>query len=159
MFDVGDKIVYPMHGAGIIKAIEEKELFGEIGKYYSVNIVSEGMDILIPIEKEEEIGIRTIGGEAEIQEMFEALTQPMEEMVSNWSKRYQSNLEKLKTGNLTIVAGVVRNLTLMDRRKGLSSGEKRMLFSAKNFLISEIMMIQHREKAEADEMIESHIQG
>lgn len=157
MFKIGDRIVYPMHGAGVIVSIEERELFGEIGQYYLVNIVTEEMEILVPVNKETEIGIRPVGGETEIIDMLKVLAGPMDAFCTNWSKRYQANLEKLKTGNLNTVAGVVRDLTLMDRRKGLSSGEKRMLFSARNFLISEIMMVRGGTKIEADYLIETQI--
>lgn len=159
MYKIGDRIVYPMHGAGVIVSIEDKELFGEIAQYYSVNIVSEEMEILVPVDKEETCRIRPVGEQKDIDAMLATLTEPYDEDCANWNKRYQQNLEKLKTGNLNTVAGVVRNLTLMDRSKGLSSGEKRMLFSARNFLISEMMMVTGMTKAEADHLIESSIVG
>ncbi|SDY10380.1 CarD family transcriptional regulator [Eubacterium barkeri] len=157
MYDIGDKIVYPMHGAGVVKAIEEKELFDECQWYYLMEIVSEGMEILIPVDKADEIGVRPIVSLERINIMLSALEGPMDEMLSNWTKRYQNNLELLKKGDLIDVAHVVRNLTLMDRKKGLSSGEKKMLVTAKNFLVSEMVVVCGKTKKEADSVIEDRI--
>lgn len=157
MYEIGDKIVYPMHGAGVVKDIEEKELFDEKQLYYLMEIVSEGMEILIPVNKADEIGVRTIVSPAQIDTMVEALKGPMDEMIANWTKRYQNNMELLKTGDLVDVAHVVRNLTLLDRKKGLSTGEKKMLTSAKNFLISEMVLVVGKTKQEADHLIEDTI--
>ena len=159
MYKIGDKIVYPMHGAGVIQSIDEKELFDEKQLYYSVEIASEGMEILIPVNKAEEVGVRPIVSLEDIETMLSALEGPMDKMVTNWTKRYQNNLDHLKTGNLVEVAHVVRNLTLMDRKKGLSSGEKRMLVNAKNFLISEMMVVAGKTKKEADNIIENRIKA
>jgi CarD family transcriptional regulator len=159
MYNVGDKIVYPMHGAGVVKAIEEKELFDEKQLYYMMEIVSEGMEILIPVDKADEIGVRQIVSPDRIKEMLGALEGPMDAMISNWTKRYQNNLDQLKSGDLVEMAHVVRNLTLLDRKKGLSTGEKRMLTSAKNCLISEMVLVVGKTRKEADQMIENRIQA
>lgn len=159
MFEIGDKIVYPMHGAGIIRSIEEKEIFDKISQYYLVELHYEGMEILIPVDKADSVGLRFIVDDSGIETMLEALEGPMDSPIKNWNKRYQDNLERLKTGDPVVVAQVVRNLTIMDRKKGLSSGEKRMLFSAKSFLISELMMVRGHSKQEADDLIESKING
>ncbi|MDD4508773.1 MAG: CarD family transcriptional regulator [Eubacteriaceae bacterium] len=157
MYKVGDKIVYPMHGAGVVKKIEEKEIFDKKQLYYQVEIASEGMEILIPVDKAEEVGVRNIVTHHEIEEMVQVLKEPMDQMISNWTKRYQENMDQLKTGNILHVAKVVRNLTLMDRKKGLSSGEKKMLTSAKNFLISEMILVDGKSKKEADTIIEDTV--
>lgn len=159
MYNIGDKIVYPMHGAGVVKAIEEKELFDEKQLYYMMEIVSEGMEILIPVDKADEIGVRQIVSPDRIKEMLGALEGPMDAMISNWTKRYQNNLDQLKSGDLVEMAHVVRNLTLLDRKKGLSTGEKRMLTSAKNCLISEMVLVVGKTRKEADQMIENRIQA
>lgn len=159
MYKVGDKIVYPMHGAGIIRSVDELDIFGEKQLYYNLEIVSEGMEILIPVSKAEEVGVRSLGTHADIEKMLETLEEPMDEMTSNWSKRYQDNMDLLKTGDIEEVAKVVKNLILLDRLKGLSSGEKKMLMSAKGFLISEMMMVDGQTKKEADDEIEDTVKG
>ncbi|WKY47580.1 CarD family transcriptional regulator [Eubacteriaceae bacterium ES3] len=148
MYKIGDKIVYPMHGAGIIEAIEEREIFDEINTYYIMQIVSEGLQILIPVDKVDEIGVRTVVEKDAISEMLESMNAPMDEMEKNWNRRYRDHLEHLKTGDIFEVAKVVKNLILLDRKKGLSTGEKKMLNSARNFLVSEMILIEKRDKDE-----------
>ncbi|MGL4607502.1 MAG: CarD family transcriptional regulator [Eubacteriaceae bacterium] len=159
MYKIGDKIVYPMHGAGVIEAIEEREIFEELKPYYIMQIVSEGLQILIPVDKVDEIGVRTIVTEIVIEEMIETLKTPMDEMEKNWNRRYREHMEKMKTGDIFEVAKVVKNLILLDREKGLSTGEKKMLNSARNFIISEMVLIQNKEKEEILEFINITVTG
>ncbi|MGI6108663.1 MAG: CarD family transcriptional regulator [Eubacteriaceae bacterium] len=157
MYQVGDKIVYPMHGAGIVKKIEELEIFDTDQKYYLLDIVSEGMEILIPVDKTDEIGVRGIVKPEEIDEMIQSLSGDMGKMNTNWSKRYQDNMEILKSGDLMEVAGVVKNLILLDRTKGLSTGEKKMMSSARNFLVSEMVLVKDISKEEALKVIDDAV--
>ncbi len=153
MYKIGDKIVYPMHGAGIIEAIEEREIFEETKPYYIMQIVSEGLQILIPVDKVDDIGVRTIVTQSVIDEMLESLNLPMDEMEKNWNRRYREHLERLKTGDIFEVAKVVKNLILLDRLKGLSTGEKKMLNNARNFIVSEMVLIQDKDKEEILDLI------
>ncbi|MBC3803713.1 CarD family transcriptional regulator [Acetobacterium fimetarium] len=157
MYKIGDKIVYPMHGAGVIEAIEEREIFEEIKPYYIMQIVSEGLQILIPVDKVDDIGVRDIVTQPVIDEMLETLKLPMDEMEKNWNRRYREHLERLKTGDIFEVAKVVKNLILLDRQKGLSTGEKKMLNSARNFIVSEMVLIQDRDKDEILELINTSV--
>ncbi|MGV8906584.1 MAG: CarD family transcriptional regulator [Acetobacterium sp.] len=157
MYKIGDKIVYPMHGAGVIEAIEEREIFEERKPYYIMQIVSEGLQILIPVDKVDEIGVRNIVSQEVIDEMIETLRLPMDVMEKNWNRRYREHLEKLKTGDIFEVARVVKNLILLDRLKGLSTGEKKMLNNARNFIISEMVLIQDSDKDDILELINSTV--
>jgi CarD family transcriptional regulator len=157
MYKIGDKIVYPMHGAGIIEAIEEREIFEEIKPYYIMQIVSEGLQILIPVDKVDDIGVRTIVTQPVIDEMIETLKLPMDVMEKNWNRRYREHLERLKTGDIFEVAKVVKNLILLDRLKGLSTGEKKMLNNARNFIVSEMVLIQDKDKEEILDLINSSV--
>lgn len=157
MYQVDDKIVYPMHGAGIVKKIEEMEIFDTKQKYYELYIVSEGMDILIPCDKADDAGVRPIVSNEMVDEMIASLSGDIGKMNSNWSKRYQDNLEILKSGDMMEVAGVVKNLVLLDRQKGLSTGEKKMMTNARNFLISEIVVVKDINKEEALKLINTAI--
>lgn len=159
MYKIGDKIVYPMHGAGIIEAIEEREIFEETKPYYIMQIVSEGLQILIPVDKVDDIGVRTIVNQSVIDEMIESLKLPMDAMEKNWNRRYREHLERLKTGDIFEVAKVVKNLILLDRLKGLSTGEKKMLNNARNFIVSEMVLIQDKDKEEILELINSSVQS
>ncbi len=153
MYKVGDKIVYPMHGAGIIEAIEEREIFDEVSTFYIMQIVSEGLQILIPIDKVDDIGVRSIVSGDVIDEMLESMKTPMDEMEKNWNRRYRNHLEHLKTGDIFEVAKVVKNLILLDRKKGLSTGEKKMLNNARNFIVSEMVLIEKRDKDDLIDLI------
>ncbi|MDO4288943.1 MAG: CarD family transcriptional regulator [Eubacterium sp.] len=157
MYEIGDKIVYPMHGAGIVEAIEEKEIFDVTQLYYLLHIVSENMEILIPVDKSEEVGIREVVSEKTIDEMLELLGEPGDVMNANWNKRYQDNMDILKSGDLFDAAYVVKNLTIRDRERGLSGGEKKLLTTARNFVVSEMVLVRQIDKAEALRVIDACI--
>jgi CarD family transcriptional regulator len=144
MFLVGDKIVYPMHGAGVIEAIEERDILGKVRKYYVLKMPIGDMRVLVPVPlvDDTEAGIRSVVGAEEVQRVFEVLTDEVSVELDNWNRRYRQNLEKLKTGDIYELAEVVRNLTRRDQRKGLSTGEKKMLDNARQLLISELVLAE-----------------
>jgi len=157
MFSVGDKIVYPMHGAGIIEKIEEKKILGVIRKYYILNVPCGDMKIMIPVESSREIGIRAIVSDEELARVMDILHDKSSEMSANWNRRYRENMEKLKTGDVLEVAEVVRNLMRTDREKKLSTGEKKMLTNAKQILSSEIILIKGIDLKEANNIIDKAV--
>ncbi|SCL89926.1 CarD family transcriptional regulator [Sporanaerobacter sp. PP17-6a] len=157
MFNIGDKIVYPMHGAGIIIAIEEKEILGEKRKYYIMKMPIGDMRVMIPVDNIEEIGIREIISDKEIKEVFNVLKGNITKMPQNWNRRYRLNMNKIRSGNVFEIASVVRNLMIRDKQKGLSTGERKMLNSAKQMLISEIVLVVGRNPEEAEELIEEAV--
>ncbi|MDI9493099.1 MAG: CarD family transcriptional regulator [Bacillota bacterium] len=157
MFSVGDKIVYPMHGAGIIEKIEKKKILGQIREYYILRVPCGDMKIMIPVDKTEDIGIRPIIPISRLPEVFALLSAESTEMSSNWNRRYRENLEQLKSGDICKVAEVVRNLVRTDRAKKLSTGEKKMLINAKQILISELILVGKMTYEEADQVIETAI--
>lgn len=140
MFKLGDKVVYPMHGAGVIETLESKEILGEIKSYYVLKMPIGEMKLMIPVDNVNNIGLRNIIGTDKIESVYDILKQGAVLNDSNWNKRYRDNLIKMKTGDIFAVAQVVRDLTYRDREKGLSTGEKKMLVSAKQMLISEISL-------------------
>ena len=157
MFNIGDRIVYPMHGAGIIVAEEEKEILGEKRKYFIMKMPMSDMKVMIPIDSVEEIGIRPVVGDEEIEKVKAILSDEETEMSQNWNRRYRANMDKVKTGDVYEIAGVVRNLVIRDREKGLSTGERKMLSNAKQMLVSEIVLAKEMENEEADNLIEEII--
>jgi len=157
MFVIGDKIVYPMHGAGIIEQIEEKKILGESRKYYILRVPCGDMKIMIPTESSNEIGVRAIISVQEINEVIQVLAAESSEMSNNWNRRYRENMEKLKTGDIYNVAEVVRNLMRTDKDKKLSTGEKKMLSNAKQILISEIILVKDIDHVTAEEIINSSV--
>jgi len=126
VFKLGDRVVYPMHGAGIIEAIEEKEILGARQKYYIMKLPLGDMRVMIPLDNANSIGIREVVNDDEIEHVLEVLRQDRTIMPANWNQRYRANLEKMRSGDVAAVAEVVRNLMKRDQEKGLSTGERKM---------------------------------
>ena len=156
MFNVGDKIVYPMHGAGTIDAIEEKNILGENQAYYIIKMPGE-VKVMVPTSKAEEIGVRNVIGKEEAEKVISILGEDETEMSQNWNKRYRDNMEKMKSGSVYEVADVVRNLSFKQKEKGLSTGEKKMLSNAKQILVSELVLAEHAPQDEVEELINNKI--
>lgn len=156
MFNVGDKIVYPMHGAGTIDAIEEKDILGEKQAYYIIKMPGE-VKVMVPTAKAEEIGVRNIISKENAGKVFEILEENETEMSNNWNKRYRDNMDKMKSGDIYEVADVVRNLAFKQKEKGLSTGEKKMLNNAKQILVSELVLAEHASKEEVETLIDNKI--
>ena len=157
MFNIGDKIVYPMHGAGTIDAIEEKEVLGEKHQYYIINMPGE-VKVMVPIARAESMGVRNVIDKEGASKVLQILEQDETEMSDNWNKRYRDNLEKMKTGDIYEIADVVRNLSFKQKEKGtLSTGEKKMLNNAKLILISELVLVEHASQDEVEKLVDNKI--
>jgi len=144
-----------MHGAGIIEAIEEKEILGEKQKYYVMRMPIGNMKVMIPLKNIKDIGVRQVAGDDEIAEVLNILRGEKSKMSANWNRRYRANMEKIKSGNIFQLAEVVRNLTIRDKEKGLSTGERKMLENAKHILVSEIVLSKNITEEEALQLIEN----
>ena len=157
MFSVGDKIVYPMHGAGVIESIEEKEILGRKQSYYVVKMPVGDMKVMIPIQNVEGIGIREIISLQDVERVFEILGGRNINVTSNWNKRYRENMTKIKSGNIFEVAEVVRTLMIREKEKGLSTGERKMLSSARQILISELVLAKNASQFEIEAAINNYL--
>jgi CarD family transcriptional regulator len=140
LFNIGDKVVYPMHGAGVIEAIEEKEILGEIKQYYVMKIPIGDMKVMIPLNHDHQIGLREVTDELIINEIMQGLRKEEVTLSTNWNRRYRANMDKIRTGDIQDIAEVVRELMFRDREKGLSTGERKMLDNAKQILVSELVL-------------------
>ena len=138
MFSIGDKVVYPLYGAGVIEDIEQKEINGEEQLYYIMRMPIGNLKIMLSVRKAEELGIRQIHGSEELMETICEVR--VIRMSENWNQRYKDNMEKIKTGNLYEVAEVFRTLRERERERGLSSAEKKMLSTVKQIILSEIIL-------------------
>lgn len=156
MFHVGDHIVYPMHGAGIIDAIEEKDILGEKQAYYILKMPGE-VKVMVPTNKAEDIGVRGIINKQDANKVFSILEEDRTEMSMNWNKRYRDNMDKMKSGDIYEIADVVRNLAFKQKEKGLSTGEKKMLSNAKQILVSELVLAQSSSEEEIEGIIDNKI--
>jgi CarD family transcriptional regulator len=157
MYNVGDKIVYPMHGAGIIEAIEDKEILGRTQSYYVVKMPIGDMKVMIPIDSVESIGIREVIGTQDVDKVLDILQDHDINVVNNWNKRYRENMTKIKSGDIYEVADVVRALMLREKEKGLSTGERKMLNSARQILISELVLAKGMDAVEIENIINDRI--
>lgn len=155
MFNIGDRIVYPMHGAGVIEGKEEKDIGGAIEEYYVIKLTTGDMKVMIPINNVNLVGIREVIAEDEVVKVFEVLKDKTSKMSTNWNRRYRANMEKIKSGSIYEVAEVVRNLSLRDREKGLSTGERKMLENARQILCSELGLAQDLAEEQVEALVEA----
>lgn len=153
MFSVGDKVVYPMHGAGTIQNIEEKSVLGETRAYYILRIPYGRLQVMVPVVGSDAAGLRPIVTKEKIAEVRELLSAPSTPMDENWNRRYRENMIRIKSGNLLEVARVIKGLMARDAEKGLSTGERKMLRSAKQILISEVVLAKDCDYDEVEQQI------
>ncbi|MBQ7496911.1 MAG: CarD family transcriptional regulator [Selenomonas sp.] len=139
MLHVGDKVVYPMHGAGVIAGIENCEVLGEGKSYYVLQMPLGNMKVMIPTDNVDNIGLRDIISEDKVGEVKDVLEDKPEKASGSWNRRFHANLDRMKTGNICDVAAVARNLILQDRQRKVSSGERRLMDLARQILISELV--------------------
>ena len=141
MFSIGDLVVHPMHGAGVIDDIVRERVAGTTKEYYVFKMPMGGLILKIPTENSHAIGIRKVISKAEADELLEEIPAIAVEHNANWNKRYQENLLRLKSGDLREVAQVIKGLMRRDTLRGLSTGERKMLHSAKRIMISELVLV------------------
>jgi CarD family transcriptional regulator len=137
-FKVGDRVVYPHHGAAVIEKKEKREVFGEEQDYLVLRMAHGEMTLAVPVDKAEEVGMRWPISTEDVEDLFEVLGKRDVREPANWSRRFKNHQEKLKSGDVYQVAEVVRNLALRDRAKGLSAGEKSLYTKARSVLVSEL---------------------
>ena len=154
MYKIGDKVVYPHHGAGTIVKKESREVLGQKREYLTIKILHNDMTVQVPSENAEKVGLRRVIGEKEVGVVLKALTGGSTEMPKNWNRRFKHNRDKMRTGDILELAEVVRNLSLRDREKGLSTGEKQMFVKAKKILASELMYAKDMDEDEAAEWLD-----
>lgn len=138
MFEVGDRILHPLHGVGVVESLKTQEILGEKQQYYVVDLSMRRMKVMIPINKCEEVGVRRITNSEQIDQVFKKVKgKKVTDMPANWNRRYKYNLDKIKTGDLNEAAEVFRSLRIKEKAKGLSMGEKKMLDNVRQLLVGE----------------------
>ncbi|HEY3184592.1 MAG TPA: CarD family transcriptional regulator [Gaiellaceae bacterium] len=159
MYKVGDKVVYPHHGAGTVVKREKREVLGEKREYLTIKILHNDMTVNVPADNAERVGLRKVIDEEAVKKVVKYLTSGGTEMPKNWNRRFKHNRDKMKTGDIFELAEVVRNLALRDGEKGLSTGEKQMYVKAKKILASELMYAKNFTEDEAIEWLEGVLTG
>ena len=137
-FKVGDRVVYPHHGAAVIEKKEKRKAFGDEKDYFVLRMAHGDMTLAVPVDKAEEVGMRPPISEADVEDLFRLIAKRDVREPANWSRRFKNHQEKMKSGDVYQVAEVVRNLALREKGKGLSTAEKSMLERARSILVSEL---------------------
>ena len=137
-YEVGETVIYPHHGAAVIEKRETRNLAGQEKDYLVLRLTYGDLTLMVPADATDEVGLRSVVSEEEVQQVMDVLSARDGSMPTNWSRRFKANYEKLRTGDIFQCAEVVRNLSLREQEKGLSAGEKRMLTKSKQILVSEL---------------------
>jgi CarD family transcriptional regulator len=148
LYKVGDKVVYPHHGAGVVAKRESRTILGQEREYLTIKILHNDMTVNVPSENAERVGLRKVINEEMVERVLEVLHGDGTNMPKNWNRRFKYNRDKMKTGDIFELAEVVRNLSLRDQEKGLSTGEKQMFVKAKKILVSELMYAKAMDEDE-----------
>ena len=159
MYKVGDKVVYPHHGAGTVVKKEARTVLGQKREYLTIKILHNDMTVNVPTENADAVGLRKVIDEQMVAKVMKALTGNGTQMPKNWNRRFKHNRDKMKTGDIFELAEVVRNLALRDHEKGLSTGEKQMFVKAKKILASELMYAKDMDEDEAAAWLEDVLAG
>jgi CarD family transcriptional regulator len=159
LYKVGDKVVYPHHGAGTVVKKETREVLGEKREYLTIKILHNDMTVNVPADNADRVGLRKVIDEQMVSKVLKALTGGGTQMPKNWNRRFKHNRDKMKTGDIFELAEVVRNLSLRDHEKGLSTGEKQMFVKAKKILASELMYAKDLDEEATAEWLESVLAG
>ncbi|KDA05929.1 CarD family transcriptional regulator [Microbacterium sp. CH12i] len=154
LFEVGETVVYPHHGAATIIEVKDRVIKGETKKYLKLNVTQGDLIIEVPAENVDLVGVRDVIGQEGLDNVFEVLRAPFTEEPTNWSRRYKANLEKLASGDVIKVSEVVRDLWRRDQDRGLSAGEKRMLAKARQILISELALAEKCDEDRAGAILD-----
>ena len=154
MYHKGDKVVYPHHGVAIIEDMQEQDFLGEKRQYLVLRLAHGDLTLKVPVDNTSEIGLREIVSRREGKKVLDVLREEESKMPANWSRRFKTNVEKIRSGDIYQVAEVVRNLAIREKDKGLSAGEKRMLAKARQILISELTFAYDSTEEKTEAMID-----
>lgn len=154
-FQIGDKVVHPMYGAGVLESVVQKKVDGVVRDYYIMRLPKRSMVVMIPMESSDEIGVRPVIDPARADQVLAAIPGIQIEMTANWNHRYRENMERLKSGDLLEVARVVKGLTIRDSKRGLSTGERKMLHSARQILISELVLSKSQDYEAVEQQLDT----
>lgn len=152
-FQVGDKVVYPNHGVGVIEQISSRTLGASVEKFYLLRIKASSLKVMVPFHNVESVGLRRVIRNGEIQRILDFLTDGKCESHADWKYRFKENSDKMRTGSLLEVAGVLKSLLLLNQTKPLSFREKKMLERARYLLVSELAMAKNCEECQVEQLL------
>jgi CarD family transcriptional regulator, regulator of rRNA transcription len=159
LFKVGQKVVYPNHGVSVVEKIEPGQIDGVEQIYFHLRLLSNNSKVMVPQANLDLVGLRPLCDDKEIQALFTILEDGNIDTYKDWKGRYKQNLDKMKTGRLTEVAEVLKNLRLVSQKKSLSFREKKMYERAKYFIVSEVAHVRGIAESEAEAMVEAALES
>ncbi len=154
-FKIGDKVIYPNQGVGVIQEVCQRKIGGQRQKFYLLKITSNNSRVMIPIANVDHVGLRRLCNEKQLESLFDILRDDYCELDQDWKNRYKENIEKMRTGSIFEVATVLRNLYFLSLRKALSFREKKMFDRARELVVSEIAMVRDKPAKEVEDLIET----
>ena len=157
MFQIGDRIVHPLHGAGVIEDIVERTIDGAPQQYYAMRPMLGDTQLFIPVDACGKLGVRPVCSRDEAEQLLQRLDRVTRSEETGWNQRYRENMLHIRSGNLSEVAQVIKSLAARDRERGLSTGEKKMLVSARQILASELSVALDRPLAAVEQIIEEKL--
>jgi CarD family transcriptional regulator len=152
-FHIGDKVVYPNHGVGVIEQISSRSIGATVEKFYLLNIKASSLKVMVPCNNVASVGIRRVVRNGEIQKVLDFLSVSESASNGDWKDRFKENSERMRTGSLLEVAGVLKNLIALHAAKPLSFREKKMLERARYLLVSELAMARNCEETKVEEIL------
>ena len=156
--EIGDRIVYPMHGAGEVVDVEENEVGGVKQSYYILKMPMGNLKLMLPVDKIEEIGVRDIIDKSQVKDVAEVLTARADRSVGSWNRRFHATLDRMKSGDILEVAAVARNLSRQNLKRKISSGEHRLMDLSRQILISELVYVFDKPAEDVTKWVDEHIQ-
>jgi CarD family transcriptional regulator len=156
-FNVGDKVVYPHHGAAVIQRKETREVLGEKREYLVLHMAHADLTVMVPCDKASEVGVRDVISDDEVEDVFAVLRKKEGRTPTNWSRRFKNHTEKLKSGDIYQTAEVVRNLSVRKHEAHLSEAEERMLREARRVLVSELHLAMGVSEDEASSRLDNEL--
>jgi CarD family transcriptional regulator len=153
IFHIGDKVVYPNHGVGVIEQISSRTIGSTVEKFYLLKIKANSLKVMVPFQNVGSVGLRRVVKNGEIQKILDFLVDGECENTVDWKDRYRENSERMRTGSLLEVAAVLKGLLILNRAKPLSFREKKMLERARYLLVSELSMAKNCEDVEVEELL------
>ena len=152
-FQIGDKVVYPNHGVGVIEQISSRTIGADIQKFYLLKIKSSNLKVMVPFHNIDSVGLRRVVRNGEIQKILDFLTDGKCENNSDWKYRFKENSDRMRTGSLLEVAGVLKSLLILNQTKPLSFREKKMLERARYLLVSELAMAKNSDESDIEDIL------
>ena len=159
MFKIGQKVVYPNHGVGMVEKIEPGSIDGVEQTYFHLRLLSNNSKVMVPKANLDLVGLRPLCPTGEIRQLFELLKDGQIDTYKDWKGRYKQNLDKMKTGELAEVARVLKNLRLVSQKKSLSFREKKMYERARYFIVSEVAHVKNISEEEAEKKVDRFLES